>query len=69
MIVYSWRKALLRLQYEEQQSKAFACSRKINLILEYNYVTILIGQTDDANNVGSCAYINTAILDRHSDSN
>ena len=28
MIFYSWRKALLRLQYEEQQSKAFACSRK-----------------------------------------
>jgi hypothetical protein len=33
MIFYSWRKALLRLQYEEQQWKAFACSRKICLIL------------------------------------
>ena len=33
MIFYSWRKALLRLQYEEQQSKAFACSRKICVIL------------------------------------
>jgi len=43
--------------------------KKINLILEYNYVTILIRQTDDANNVGFCAYINTAILDRHSNSN
>ena len=35
MIFYSWRKALLRCQYEEQQSKAFACSRKIGVIL-YN---------------------------------
>ena len=33
MIFYSWHKALLRLQYEEQQSKAFACSRKICVIL------------------------------------
>jgi hypothetical protein len=33
MIFYSWRKALLRLQYEEQQSQAFACSRKICVIL------------------------------------
>ena len=33
MIFYSWRQALLRLQYEEQQSKAFACSRKIWVIL------------------------------------
>jgi len=33
MIFYSRRKALLRLQYEEQKSKAFACSRKICVIL------------------------------------
>ena len=33
MIFYSWRKALLRLQYEEQQSKAFACSSEICVIL------------------------------------
>jgi hypothetical protein len=33
MIFYSWRKTFLRLQYEEQQSKAFACSRKICSIL------------------------------------
>jgi hypothetical protein len=33
MICYSWRKALLRPQYEEQQSKAFVCSRKICVIL------------------------------------
>ena len=33
MIFCSWRKALLRLQYEEQQSKAFACSRNICVIL------------------------------------
>ena len=33
MIFYSWRKALLRLQYEEQKSEAFACSRKICVIL------------------------------------
>jgi hypothetical protein len=33
MIFYSWRKALLRLQYEELQSKAFACCRKICVIL------------------------------------
>ena len=33
MIFYSWCKALLRHQHEEQQSKAFACSRKICVIL------------------------------------
>ena len=33
MIFYSWCKALLRLQYEEQQSNAFACSWKICVIL------------------------------------
>jgi hypothetical protein len=33
MIFYSWRKALLRFQYGEQQSKAFAYSRKICVIL------------------------------------
>ena len=33
MIFYLWRKALLQLQYEEQKSKAFACSRKICVIL------------------------------------
>ena len=33
MIFYSRRKALLRPQYEEQQWKAFVCSRKICVIL------------------------------------
>jgi hypothetical protein len=33
MIFYSWRKALLRFQYEEQKWEAFACSRKICVIL------------------------------------
>jgi hypothetical protein len=33
MIFYSWRKVLLRLQYEEQKSEAFSCSRKICVIL------------------------------------
>ena len=43
MIFYSWRKALLRLQYEEQQSKAFACSRKICVILfNAHYFTLYI---------------------------
>jgi hypothetical protein len=42
MIFYSWRKALLRLQYEEQKSEAFACSRKICVILvnAYNPISL-----------------------------
>ena len=41
MMFYSWRKALLRLQYEEQQSKAFACSRKICVISFNTHYPIL----------------------------
>ena len=46
MMFYSWRKALLRLQYEEQQSNAFACSREICVILFNAHYPISLCSTE-----------------------